>query len=91
MRPGLRPADVLLVDYRRAPRVGDRVLATLADGTIAVKRAAERRRARTGAEGWWLLSDDPSRGVDSRHRGVVSDADVVAVVVLRIWPPGRRR
>jgi hypothetical protein len=90
MRPRLRQGDRLLVDYRRRPREGDVVVARLADGTIAVKRAAERRATRTGAPGWWLLSDDPDVGVDSRHRGVVPLEDVLAVVRFRLWPPGRR-
>lgn len=87
MRPGLRPGDRLLVDYRRPAAQGDVVVARLADGTVAVKRAAERRTTRTGAAGWWLLSDDPEVGVDSRHRGVVPEADVLAVVRRRVWPP----
>ncbi len=90
MRPRLRPGDRLLVDYRRPPREGDVVVARLPDGTVAVKRAAERRTTRAGAPGWWLLSDDPAVGVDSRHRGVVPADDVLAVVRLRVWPPGRR-
>jgi phage repressor protein C with HTH and peptisase S24 domain len=90
MLPGLRPGDRLLVDYRRRPRPGDRVVAPLPDGVVAVKRAAERRTTRSGAPGWWLVSDNPAAGVDSRHRGVVADAEVVAVVRARIWPPGRR-
>jgi len=87
MRPRLRQGDRLLVDYRRPPREGDVVVARLADGTVAVKRAAERRTTRTGAPGWWLLSDDPDAGVDSRHRGVVPLDDVLAVVRFRLWPP----
>lgn len=85
MLPTLRAADRLLVSYRRRPRVGDVVLARFADGTHAVKRVADRRTT-----GWWLLSDNPRLGTDSRHRGVVPDADVVAVVLVRVWPhPGR--
>ena len=87
MRPRLRPGDRLLVDYRLAPREGDLVVARLADGTFAVKRAAERRTTRTGGPGWWLLSDDPDVGVDSRHRGVVPDEDILAVARWRVWPP----
>ena len=87
MRPGLRPGDRLLVDYRRPVRPGDVVVARFADGTVAVKRAAERRTTRTGGPGWWLLSDAADAGVDSRHRGAVPEGDVWAVVRLRVWPP----
>ena len=87
MLPALRPGDRLFVDYRRRPRVDDVVLARFADGTLAVKRVAERRDA-----GWWLLSDNAAEGTDSRHRGAVPDADVLAVARLRVWPrPGRVR
>jgi signal peptidase I len=89
MLPTLRAGDRLLVSYRRTPRVGDVVVARFADGTVAVKRAAERRTTRTDAPGWWLLSDNPDAGVDSRHRGVVPDGDVMAVTVARIWPRPR--
>jgi hypothetical protein len=64
-------------------------VARFADGTVAVKRAVERRLTRGGADGWWLLSDNPDRGVDSRHRGVVAEADVLAVPLLRLWPRPR--
>jgi signal peptidase I len=87
MRPGLRAGDRLLVDYRRPPREGDVVVARLADGTVAVKRATERRTTRTGRSGWWLLSDDPTVGIDSRHRGVVPEEDVLAVVRFRLGLP----
>jgi hypothetical protein len=60
------------------------VVARFADGTLAVKRVAGRRTA-----GWWLLSDNPDQGVDSRHRGPVRD--VLAVAVGRAWPRPRRR
>jgi hypothetical protein len=92
MEPTLRPRDRLLVSYRRRVRPGDLVLARFADGTVAVKRAVERRTTRSGGAGWWLLSDNPGAGVDSRHRGPVADADVLAVVLRRVWPrPGLRR
>ena len=89
MRPGLRPGDRLLVSYRRPVRPGSVVVARLADGTLAVKRATERRRTASGAPGWWLLSDDPEVGVDSRHRGPVPEDDVRGVVVARVWPRPR--
>jgi phage repressor protein C with HTH and peptisase S24 domain len=89
MSPTLRPGDRLLVRYDGTVRAEALVLARFADGTLTVKRAAERRTTRTGAPGWWLLSDNPDEGVDSRHRGVVGDADVVAVVLARLWPRPR--
>ena len=90
MRPTLRPGDRLLVAYRRPVRPGQVVVARFADGTLAVKRAVERRATRTGAPGWWLLSDDPDVGVDSRHRGPVPDGEVRAVALARVWPRPRR-
>jgi phage repressor protein C with HTH and peptisase S24 domain len=87
MTPTLRDGDRLLVSYRRPVREGDLVLARFADGTLAVKRAAERRTTASGAPGWWLLSDNPGRGVDSRHRGPVAERDVLAVALRRVWPP----
>lgn len=90
MLPTLRQRDRLLVRYAVRPRPGDLVVARFADGTVAVKRAIEPRETRTGGPGWWLLSDNPGEGVDSRHRGVVPDADVLAVVRLRLWPFGLR-
>jgi hypothetical protein len=90
MRPGLAPGDRLLVRYGAAVRPGALVLARFADGTLAVKRAVERRASRTGDPAWWLLSDNAGAGVDSRHRGPVVDRDVLAVVVGRVWPRPRR-
>jgi hypothetical protein len=90
MRPALLAGDRLLVRYAVPVRPGVLVLARFADGTLAVKRATERRSGRGGTPGWWLLSDNPDDGVDSRHRGVIEDSAVLAVVVARVWPrPGR--
>jgi phage repressor protein C with HTH and peptisase S24 domain len=91
MLPTLRPGDRLLVRYAAPVTPGRLVLARLADGSLVVKRAAEARKTRTGAAGWWLLSDNPREGVDSRHRGVVAARDVLAVVVARLWPRPTRR
>lgn len=92
MLPTLRPGDLLLVRYAVPVRPGDLVVARFPDGTLAVKRAVERRTSRTGSPAWWLLSDNPDRGVDSRHRGPVAAEQVRAVAVWRVWPrPGRLR
>ena len=89
MLPTLRDGDLLLVRYGASPRPGDLVVARFVDGTVAIKRAAEERRTRSGAAGWWLVSDNLDEGVDSRHRGPVAEADVLAVVRLRVWPSPR--
>lgn len=89
MRPLLDPGDLLLVSYRSTPSPGSIVVARLPDGTIAVKRAVERRSTVSGAPGWWLLSEDPDVGVDSRHRGPVADDAVLAVVLARLRPRPR--
>jgi signal peptidase I len=89
MLPTLREGDLLLVRHRVRPRPGDLVVARFADGTLTVKRAVEARRTRSGAPGWWLLSDNPDEGVDSRHRGPVAESDVLGVVRLRVWPTPR--
>ena len=89
MRPTLEPGDRLLVRYAAPVAVGRLVLARFPDGTLAVKRATARRETRSGAPGWWLLSDNPEDGVDSRHLGWIADADVVGVVVARLWPRPR--
>lgn len=86
MQPTLEPGDRLLVWHRAAVRPGSLVLARFPDGALVVKRATEARHTRTGVPGWWLLSDNPAEGVDSRHRGTVAAQDVVAVVVARLWP-----
>ena len=89
MEPTLREGDRLLVQHGRTVRPGDLVVARFADGTLVVKRAVERRATASGTPGWWLLSDNPGRGVDSRHRGPVPQDRVLAVVVGRLWPrPG---
>ncbi|KAA1429442.1 peptidase S24 [Nocardioides antri] len=85
MLPTLAPGDRLVLRHRAKPRPGRVVVARFADGTVAVKRAVEVR-----ADGWWLLSDNPDEGVDSRHRGVVPATDVVGVVLARLWPRPRR-
>jgi phage repressor protein C with HTH and peptisase S24 domain len=94
MTPTLADGDRLLVSYRRAARravrPGDLVVARLADGTVAVKRATQRRTTSDGSPAWWLLSDNPDVGIDSRHRGPVADQDVIAVTVVRVWPHPRR-
>ncbi|MBO9519921.1 MAG: S24/S26 family peptidase [Nocardioidaceae bacterium] len=90
MTPTLRPGDRLLVDYRRTPVAGDLVLARFPDGALVVKRAVRAQPTASGRSGWYLLSDNPDEGVDSRHRGPLPADTVLAVVRRRVWPWRKR-
>jgi len=89
MLPLLRPGDRLLVRYGADVRPGVLVLARFPDGSLVVKRAVEPRSTRSGTPAWWLLSDNPGPGVDSRHRGPIPASEIVAVVRARLWPSPR--
>ena len=86
MRPTLHDGDRLLVRHGAAPRAGDLVVVRLPDGVVAVKRATTRRDG-----GWWVERDNPAEGVDSWQVGAIPEADVLAVVRLRVWPLRRSR
>lgn len=86
MSPTLGDGDVVLVRFGSVPRSGDVVLVrwSARPAQLSVKRATRRDGA-----GWWVLGDNPHGSTDSRALG---SAEVVAVVVLRLWPrPGRLR
>jgi hypothetical protein len=88
MQPTLFDGDRLLVIHAGRPRVGRLVVVRFPDGVVAVKRATRREPGR-----WWVERDNPTEGVDSWTVGAIPDTDVLAVVVLRLWPerwrPGR--
>lgn len=86
MLPTLRDGERLLVRYGRRPTPGDLVLVRLPDRPLSVKRALRREAA-----GWWVERDNPNEGIDSWHVGAIPDADVVAVVRLRLSLRGRGR
>ena len=86
MEPTLRDGDRLLVRYGREPRIGDLAVVRLPGRPVSVKRVVHRH-----PEGWWVERDNTAEGVDSWLVGAVPSADVVAVVVRRVWPPRRRR
>ena len=89
MRPTLAPGDRLLVRYAADVQPGALVLARFPDGALVVKRATEARTTRDGRPAWWLSSDNPSVGVDSRHRGPIAAEEVLAVAQARVWPRPR--
>ena len=88
MLPTLADGDVLLV---RSGRLGPRraragrlaVVRLSRDRPVAVKRLALR-----DDDGWWVERDNPTDGVDSWQLGrPVPDADLLGLVVIRVWPP----
>jgi phage repressor protein C with HTH and peptisase S24 domain len=85
MLPTLRDGDRLVVRYDAVPGVGRVLVVRFPDGTVAVKRATVRER-----DGWWVERDNPREGTDSATVGTIPDADVVAVVLARLWPGPRR-
>lgn len=90
MCPTMRPGDLLLIRHHPTRiRPGQVVVATFGDGTVAIKRAVEPRSTSSGADGWWLLSDNPAAGIDSRHRGPVASTSIRAVAIARLWPHPR--
>ena len=88
MLPTLADGDVLLVRngwrVRRSARAGRLAVVRLsADRPVAVKRLGIRDR-----DGWWVERDNPGDGVDSWQLGrPVPDADLLGLVLLRVWPP----
>ena len=85
MLPTLREGDRLLVLHGARPRPGRTAVVRLPDGVLAVKRVTRRDPG-----GWWVERDNPAEGVDSWSVGAIPDRDVVARVLLRVWPRPRR-
>ena len=85
MEPTLREGDRLLVAYAATPRPGRLAVVRFADGVVAVKRLDHREDA-----GWWVSRDNPREGRDSWSAGAVPEADVLALVLGRVWPHPRR-
>ena len=84
MVPTLREGDRLLVVHGGTPQPGRLVVVRLPDGVVAVKRATRRE-----PDGWWVERDNPAEGVDSWAVGAIPQAEVLAVVVARLWPSPR--
>jgi hypothetical protein len=85
MTPTLQDGDRLLVRYGATPRPGAIAIVRFADGVVAVKRLDHRV-----SDGWWVARDNDFEGRDSWSAGAIGDDDVLALVVLRVWPrPGR--
>jgi nickel-type superoxide dismutase maturation protease len=84
MEPALRDGDwLLVVPLRRAPRVGEVVLAR--DPRVR-ERLVLKRVAAVTAAACTLLGDRPEASTDSRAFGPVPLGDVVARAVFRYAP-----
>ncbi len=81
MEPTLVDGDRLLVRYDAPPRLGGLAVVRLPARPLSVKRVTARDEG-----GWWVERDNPDEGVDSWLVGAVAPADVVAIVVWRVWP-----
>lgn len=92
MEPTLHDGDLLLVRYGALPRPGLAIvrLPPGPDGPrpLAVKRITGAAPDEPGR--WWVERDNPHEGVDSWLVGSLASQDVVATVILRMPPTGRR-
>jgi nickel-type superoxide dismutase maturation protease len=79
MTPTLQDGDRVMVRYGASPRPGQVVLGRFrSDPDLAVIKRL------SGADGpdWWLASDNPRAGADSRTLGPAR----VDAVAIRLWP-----
>jgi hypothetical protein len=87
MQPTLRDGDLLLVGWGAPPQPGRVGVVRLPDDAAGRPRPASvKRLVRRADDGWWVERDSPAEGVDSWQVGAVPEADVLAVVLARIWP-----
>ena len=81
MSPTLRDGDRLLVVHGARPRAGRVAVVRFDDGVVAVKRLDHHT-----PQGWWVARDNPDEGRDSWSAGPIADAEVMALVLARLWP-----
>ena len=87
MQPTLQDGDRLLVrSGTDGAAVGRLAVITWPGRPISLKRLAFRE-----ACGWWVERDNPREGIDSWSAGVgaIPDADLLGIVVARLWPRPR--
>jgi hypothetical protein len=94
MEPTLRQGDLLVALWGARVRPGEVAVVRLPDDATGVPRPLSVKRVAghdpDDAERWWLDSDNPREGLTSFDVGSVPDADVLAVVVGRVWPRPQR-
>ena len=84
MLPALKDGDLVLIDPHADPAVGDIVLARhpFKQSVKIIKRIAEI----LPGEKYFLLSDNPDEGTDSRSFGAISAKDILGKAGARIKP-----
>lgn len=84
MSPTLAMGDIVLVVRTDRARAGTVALVRWPSRPtqLSVKRIVGRH-----GDGWWVLGDNPGGSTDSRQLG---PAEVLGVVLLRLWPTPRR-
>jgi hypothetical protein len=91
MEPTLHDGERLLVRYGGRGRPGRLAVVRLPPDAaglsrpVAVKRLSHLEATADGPA-WWVERDNPATGVDSWQVGAIPVADVLAVVVGRLWP-----
>ncbi len=92
MQPTVQPGDRLLIRWGTAHPgwLGRLVVLRLPPGPDGPRPLAVKRATFCEPDGWWVERDNPERGLDSWTVGAIPDAQLLAVVLGRIWPrPGR--
>ncbi len=83
----MHDGDRLLVRYAARPRPGRLAVVRLpADESGQPRPVAVKRLAHPDGDGWWVERDNPAYGVDSWLVGAIPEADVLALVLGRLWP-----
>jgi nickel-type superoxide dismutase maturation protease len=84
MLPALKDGDLVLIDRRAELETGDIVLARhpFRQSVKIIKRIAEI----LPGEKYFLLSDNPDEGTDSRSFGAISAKDILGKAGARIKP-----
>jgi SOS-response transcriptional repressor LexA len=87
MQPTLHDGDLLLVRWGAPPRPGRVAVVRLPDDDSGRPRPTSvKRLVRPADGGWWVERDSAAEGVDSWQVGALPVAQVLAVVVARLWP-----
>ncbi|WP_275578226.1 S24 family peptidase [Yimella sp. NH-Cas1] len=94
MLPTYQDGDRLLVLYGARPRPGRVHLVQLPPSPAGPRPLAVKRVRGETPDGWWVESDNPAEGTDSRTVGAIPSCGMVAAVIggrpLPRRPLGRR-